>query len=73
MDAYDTATTAVTEQFRAGLESEYGSDGRQWLAELPQLLESLCTRWELELTARPRSMATCPSCGGSRAAQRRLL
>lgn len=50
MSAYDTATTAVAEQFRAGLESEYGTDGRLWLAELPQLLESLCARWKLELT-----------------------
>lgn len=48
--AYDTAVEAVSDQFRAGLASEYGSVGRQWLGRLPQLLESLCARWELELT-----------------------
>lgn len=50
MNVYDTAAHAASNQFRAGLESEYGSVGRRWLAGLPQLLESLCTRWELELT-----------------------
>ncbi|NEE01217.1 aminoglycoside phosphotransferase family protein [Phytoactinopolyspora halotolerans] len=50
MSAYDTAADAVSDHFRTGLESVYGSVGRKWLAELAPLLESLCARWELELT-----------------------
>lgn len=50
MSIYETAASAVPARFRAGVESEYGTTGREWLAGLPQLLQSLCTRWELEIT-----------------------
>jgi streptomycin 6-kinase len=46
---YSAAVRAVPAEFRAGLQTQHGGLGRLWIDGLPELLESVCRKWDLVL------------------------